>query len=128
LGYPFSVGYSFNEIRNKQIVFKAEQDTLIEHPFGTMLAMYYLQSPLADQGDDLNALSPVRIMGHIQRGQLVATLCLKDEIADKLREQGELDEAARIKRDVVEGLRRITGRGHPGTIGETVNFANTLSE
>lgn len=53
--------------------------------------------PLADQDDDLEALTLGERMDHIQRGQLLAMLCLEDEIADELREQGELDAAARIK-------------------------------
>jgi len=41
------------------------------------------------------------------------------------REQGQLDEAAKMKKEVLEKRRRILGEEHPDTISAMNNLANT---
>jgi hypothetical protein len=49
-------------------------------------------------------------------------------LASTLGDQGQLDEAAQIQKEVLEKRRRILGEEHPDTIMAMGNLANTLGD
>lgn len=51
-----------------------------------------------------------------------------NNLANTLDKQGQLDEAAKMKKEVVEKMRRILGEEHPDTISAMNNLASTLGD
>jgi hypothetical protein len=51
-----------------------------------------------------------------------------NNLANTLGEQGQPDEAAKMRKEVLEKRRRILGEEHPSTISAMNNLANTLGE
>jgi hypothetical protein len=49
-------------------------------------------------------------------------------LANKLGDQGELDEAASMQKEALEKRKRILGEAHPDTITAMGNLANSLGD
>jgi hypothetical protein len=58
----------------------------------------------------------------------LSTISAINNLASTLRDQGQLDEAATIKKKVLEKRRQILSEEHPNTISAISNLANTLRD
>ncbi len=58
---------------------------------------------------------------------ILVQLAAMSNLAIYAGNQGKLDEAATMKREVLEKMRRILGEEHPGTIKAMSNLAITLA-
>jgi hypothetical protein len=63
-----------------------------------------------------------------RRGEHLDTITAINNLASTLRDQGQLNEAAKIRKDVLKKRRRILGEEHPDTISAMNITLQTRSE
>eukprot|EP00747_Dinoflagellata_sp_TGD_P129731 gnl/TRDRNA2_/TRDRNA2_174730_c1_seq1.p1 gnl/TRDRNA2_/TRDRNA2_174730_c1~~gnl/TRDRNA2_/TRDRNA2_174730_c1_seq1.p1 ORF type:complete len:408 (-),score=69.78 gnl/TRDRNA2_/TRDRNA2_174730_c1_seq1:19-1242(-) len=128
----YSVGKLFNtamKYRGEFVPRKHVQNMTIQCPAG--MDPTHVPWPLASSRLHLQTAGSTEV-AHAVTPRL-DVWCAKSEdikaninLANKMRTRGELGEAERLQRDVLQAMGEILGPKHPYTLSATVSLANTL--